>query len=143
MTKFCSILADLVLLAHFACVAFVVLGLVAVWIGFFCHWRWVRNLWFRLAHLSTMAIVLLESIFGVACPLTTLENELRQRAGAEGGYSTSFLEHWIHKVLFLDLEERTFTVIYVVFFAAMVLSFVLVPPRGKEGRAERRAGRPE
>ena len=137
MTTFYAILADLVLLVHFAFVAFVVVGLVAVWVGYCWRWRWVRNVWFRVAHLSVMTVVVLESISGIVCPLTTSENELRQRAGAGEDYSTSFLQHWIHKVLFLDIEEGTFTVIYVVFLAALVLSFVLVRPGGKEGRGER------
>ena len=44
------ILADIVVVIHFAYVAFVVLGLVAVLMGYVFKWNWVRNRWFRLTH---------------------------------------------------------------------------------------------
>src|SRR2546423_13921105 len=46
-----SLLAAFVLLAHFAFVAFVALGLLVIWVGYFCGWPFVRDLRFRLAHL--------------------------------------------------------------------------------------------
>ena len=36
-------LADLILIAHFAFVLFVVGGLALIWIGAVAGWRWVRN----------------------------------------------------------------------------------------------------
>ena len=41
-------LADLILATHALFVAFVVLGLVAVLLGKYRRWGWVKNLWFRL-----------------------------------------------------------------------------------------------
>ena len=37
------LLADVVLVLHFAYVLFVVGGLVAIWLGCALGWRWVRN----------------------------------------------------------------------------------------------------
>ena len=56
-----------------------VVGLALVWIGWIRGWAFVRNAWFRGAHLLAMAIVVLESVFGIECPLTTLEHALRLR----------------------------------------------------------------
>jgi hypothetical protein len=38
------------------------------------------------------------------------------------------MEHWIHRIMFFELEPSTFTVIYVAFFLAVVASFVWVRP---------------
>src|ERR1043166_6208953 len=90
-----SLLADLVLLLHFAFVAFVVLGFVLIWIGYFCRWPFVRDLRFRLAHLAAMGFVLAESLAGFICPLTTWENRLRTSAGQGPGYSPAVLPQWL------------------------------------------------
>jgi len=124
-----GVAADLVLAIHFAYVAFVVAGLVVVWIGYFRGWAFVRNPWFRGLHLLCMAFVVLESVLGIECPLTKWEYALRLGAGEAGGYEKSFMEHWIHRIMFFELEPSTFTFVYVVFFLALVSSFVWVRPR--------------
>jgi len=128
-----SALADLVLLVHFAFVAFVVVGLLAIWIGWMRHWRFVRNPWFRIAHLAAIGVVAAESMFGLICPLTTWENQLRARAG-DGQYAESFVQHWVSRVMFFDLGEHVFTVIYIIFFLAVALSLWLVPPAWRRRR---------
>ena len=130
MTKefFYGLLADTILVVHFAFVAFVVLGLLAVWIGYFLRWNAVRNFYFRASHLLCMGIVVSEALGGVTCPITIWESELRVLAG-DGTYQGSFMQHWIHKIMFFDLSPGTFTVIYVVFFLVLALSLVLVRPR--------------
>ena len=85
--------ADVVLVVHFAFVLFVVLGLAAIWIGWFCKWKAVRNVRFRVAHLACMGVVVLESVFGVVCPLTTWEKDLRFAAGSEV-YEETSMKHW-------------------------------------------------
>ena len=124
--------ADVVLVVHFAFVLFVVLGLAAIWIGWFCKWKAVRNVRFRVAHLACMGVVVLESVFGVVCPLTTWEKDLRFAAGSEV-YEETFMQHWVHKAMFFELPPAVFTVIYVVFFLGIVLSLIVVKPdwRGK------------
>jgi hypothetical protein len=124
-----ALLADAILVLHFAFVLFVVAGLLLTWIGYFAGWKFVRNPWFRSAHLLAMAVVVAESLFGVICPLTKWETALRLKAGEEASYAGSFIQQWVHRVMFFEIPERTFTMIYVVFFALMVLSLVVVPPR--------------
>src|SRR5919108_5386578 len=107
-----SLLADAILLVHFAFVAFVVLGFAVIWAGYFCRWEFVRDIRFRLAHLAAIGFVLAESLAGFICPLTTWENQLRVQAGESAAYSGSFIRHWIQKLLFHDWSDQTFTVIY-------------------------------
>jgi len=116
--------ADAILLLHFLFVAFVVGGLAATWLGAALGWRWVRNLRFRVAHLVAILFVAAESIAGIWCPLTVWEDALRGTRE-----NTSFVARWIHRVLFYSFPEWVFTVLYIAFAAAVVLTLWLVPPR--------------
>jgi hypothetical protein len=131
--KFHLALADGILVIHAAFVAFVILGLVLIWIGWLRRWAFVRNVWFRLAHLAAIGVVAAESLTGFVCPLTTWEDRLRLLAGGEERYAGSFIQHWLHRVLFYDASERVFTIAYIAFFLAVALSLWLVPPRRREG----------
>ena len=122
-------LADLTLIIHFAFVTFVVAGLLLVWVGWLCRWRFVRNFWFRIAHLLAIGVVAAESLAGFVCPLTTWENSLRLLAGGGERYQGSFVQHWLHRMMFFEASESTFTILYVLFFAAVALSLWLVKPR--------------
>lgn len=124
-----SLLADLILAVHFAYVAFVVAGLLYTWIGWALRWPGVRNPTFRVLHLVAMALVVLESCFGVLCPLTDWEGDLRVRAGGGAHYQGSFLQHWVHRLLFFELSARTFQLVYAVVFAAILAALFVVPPR--------------
>ena len=127
--KLYLVLADAILVIHFAFVSFVLVGLLLVWVGKLCGWNFVRNIWFRVAHLCAIGVVAAESLAGFICPLTTWENRLRFMAGGEEQYQGSFIQHWLHQVMFFELSENVFTVIYIIFFAAVALSFWFVPPR--------------
>lgn len=122
-----QLLADLVLLAHFGVVVFVVAGLALVIVGNLLAWRWVNGLWFRLAHLAAIAVVVAESWFGLTCPLTTLESWLRVRAGA-AAYRQSFLEYWVQRLLFHEAPPWVFTGAYTLFGLLVVLAWWYFPP---------------
>ena len=82
-------LADLVLLIHFAFIVFVIVG------GFFSsRWRWLP--W---VHLPAVAWTVVLECLGWICPLTPLENLLRQASG-EAGYAGGFLEHYLVQVVY-------------------------------------------
>lgn len=121
-------LADLVLVVHAAFVAFVVVGLVLIWVGRFRGWEFVRNVWYRTAHLAAIGVVAAESLTGFVCPLTTWEDRLRLLAGGQQRYAGSFIQHWLHRLIFFDLDERVFTIAYLVFLLAVALSLWLIPP---------------
>ena len=121
-------LADMVLLLHFTFVAFVVGGLLLILIGGFRGWRWIRNPWFRAAHLLGIAVVVVQAWFGVICPLTTLEMNLRARAGDEA-YHGTFVAHWLRKMLFHEAPLWAFAVCYTIFGLAVIGSWWKFRPR--------------
>ena len=121
------VLADAILLVHAAFVVFVVLGLFAVYIGYFRRWRWVRNRVFRLLHLVAIGVVVLQAWLGVVCPLTTWEMALRQKAGA-AYYSGSFIQHWLQSLLYYSAPDWVFIALYTVFGGLVLISWWLVPP---------------
>ena len=123
------VLADLTLMIHFAFVAFVVVGLLLIWTCRICRWAFVRNLWFRLTHLAAIGFVAVEALTGVVCPLTTWEDKLRLLAGGQERYQGSFIQHWLHQVLFFDADQNVFRAAYIAFFLAVALSLWFVPPQ--------------
>jgi hypothetical protein len=129
-----GVLADVVLVVHGLYVAFVVIGFALILVGLARGWQWVRQPVFRYAHLAAIALVVLQVWFGIDCPLTTLESALRVKAG-EAGYGTSFIQHWLYRLLYYRAEPRVFGVIYTLFGAAVLLVWRFAPP------VRRRAGR--
>ena len=119
-----SILADVVLMAHFAFVLFVVGGLGVVWLGAAAGWRWVRNFWFRAAHLAAIAFVAVESLAGVWCPLTVWEDVLRGRHEER-----SFVARWIHRAMFYEAPEWLFATAYVSFAVAVAATWWWIRPQ--------------
>jgi Protein of Unknown function (DUF2784) len=126
-----QIFADAVLLLHFAVVVFVVGGLVLIIAGNIRGWHWVNRSWFRLAHLGAIGIVAVESWLGMSCPLTTLEIWLRSKAG-EAGYSVSFIEHWIQRLIFYNAPPWVFVFGYSVFGLLVLATWWYYPPRFKD-----------
>lgn len=122
------LLADGILLIHFALVSFVVLGFIFIWIGYFAKWKFVRNAKFRISHALIMGIVFCESLLGIICPLTEWENYLRIQGGEGQTYQTGFIQEWIQKIMFYDFSEGTFMVLYLLFFALILITFRVIPP---------------
>lgn len=134
MPTFYAAVADLVVAAHVAYVAFVVLGLLLTLAGIARRWEWVRNPWFRGMHLATILIVVAEAWLGIVCPLTTWEKRLRRLAG-QATYGGDFVGRWLHEALFFDLPPWAFTLIYTAFGLAVLATFVFAPPRRRRPTA--------
>lgn len=83
------IAADFVLMTHFAFIVLVVAGGLVVY----------RYAWFAWIHIPAASWGAFVELTGRICPLTTLENFLRIRAGQEG-YVDSFVEHYIVPVIY-------------------------------------------
>ena len=89
-------LATLVVLAHFAFILFVMFGgLLAL------RWRWVP--W---AHVPCFLWGAGIEVMGGICPLTPLENRLREAAG-DAPYMGTFIEHYILPVMYPAGLTRT------------------------------------
>jgi hypothetical protein len=123
-----ALAADALLVAHALFVVFVVLGLILIFAGKFLSWQWVRNPWFRVTHLLGISVVVLQSWFGVICPLTVWEMELRAKAGMTA-YEGSFITHWINVLLYYQAPPWVFVVCYTVFGGLVLCSWFLVRPR--------------
>ncbi len=128
-----QLLADLVLVMHFAVVAFVVGGLVMVLAGNRLGWRWVNGWWFRMSHLGSIAFITAQAWLGQSCPLTILESWLRVRAGASG-YSKTFIEHWLHRAIFYEAPFWVFASGYTLFAVLVLAVWWYFPPNRHNGR---------
>jgi Protein of Unknown function (DUF2784) len=117
-------LADAVLAVHCAIVIFIMAGLPLIWIGAACGWSWVRIRWLRALHLGAIGFVALESVVGMACPLTVWEAALRHRRPPEG-----LIQQWVERALYYDLPAWVFTLAYLVFAGAVSATWLAFPPR--------------
>jgi hypothetical protein len=126
-------LADLLAAAHVGYVLFVVLGLVAIYLGRLLGWRWVHNRWFRLIHFLMIAVVAFEAIFNLACPLTTWEDGLRELAG-EKGSGASFIQRMMHALLFPALPSWVFPLLHIGFAVIVLSTFFVVPVHWRTDR---------
>ena len=99
-------LADIILILHFLVVIFITVGFLLVPIGYYYDWSWIKNFKLRLFHFGLMFIVTFETLVGITCPLTSIENYLR---GINN--SKSFISFWIEK-----LFSGTFQLVFFFFF---------------------------
>ncbi|MDE0156726.1 MAG: DUF2784 domain-containing protein [Gammaproteobacteria bacterium] len=127
--------ADGLLIIHALFIAFVVFGLIFIIAGLVRGWRWIRNPWFRFIHLGAIGVVVIQAWLNIICPLTIWENSLRDKAG-EATYAGSFIQHWLHKLIFYQAEAWVFTLCYTVFGALVVLAWYLAPPSSFPRRRE-------
>ncbi|MFI6319106.1 DUF2784 domain-containing protein [Nonomuraea sp. NPDC050556] len=84
------VIADAVMVVHFAFLAFMAAG------GFVA-WRWPRVIW---AHLAVVAWGVVSIVTGVECPLTVAEDWARRHAGMAGLPPTGFVDHYIEGVIY-------------------------------------------
>ena len=114
---FYHLLADAVVLLHFAFLAFVVLGGLLVL-------RWPKVAWFHLPMAAWGAFV---ELYLHYCPLTPLENWLRRR-GELVTYDTGFIAHYIVPVIYppgLTSGVQLFLGILLVVGYVLVYGYVL------------------
>ncbi len=108
-------MADLILYIHCLYVLCVILPVPLIIIGGIRGWKFVRNVWFRMIHLLLIVIVVMESVFGIPCPLTVWEYQARYENGTSG-YDRSFLSEWVADRLFYEFDPWIFTVLYISYF---------------------------
>lgn len=127
MVSVYAVLADAILVAHFAFILFVLGGQACVVVGHFRNWRWVRNLTFRVCHILAIGIVAVLAWVNQICPLTVWESTLRDAAG-EQTYQGSFIEHWIGSLVYYDAPQWVFTVMYSLFGALVFFTWIWIRP---------------
>jgi membrane protein implicated in regulation of membrane protease activity len=103
------LLADLVMVAHGALLIFFV-------IAGFLAWRWQWVLW---PHLLVVLWNLSTVVFGISCPLTALEKNLRVRGG-EQPYAGGYIQHYIDGTVY----PAGYTwLVQIVCFALVLISY--------------------
>jgi polyferredoxin len=132
---FYSFLADVVVAVHVAYVGFVMVGLLLILAGWLWRWGWVRNPWFRIAHLLAIVTVGLEAVCGIDCPLTVWEDRLRALAGQEVN-GVSFVGRMLHRMIFYEVDPWILDLGHILFALLVIAVFVAAPPRLRrtEGR---------
>lgn len=132
-----GLMADAVLALHLLIVAFnivmVPLAWIAVWRRFGRGWGWVARPAVRWTHVGMMALIAMQSLLGQHCPLTILEQALRDRAG-QSGYEGSFIGHLMGRIMYWEFPEWVFIVIYVGWFGVVGATWWCVK-RAKWSRA--------
>jgi hypothetical protein len=150
-----TLLANLVVFFHLLYVAFVVVAVPVILLGGWLKWSWVRNFWFRIIHFVMMLVVVVESLIGMTCPMTTWEQDLRWAGGQielqrdeegniladekglgtlvkTGAYRQDFVARCLQSILFFDAKQVPQWVLnccYYSFGVLILLTLILVPPR--------------
>jgi hypothetical protein len=122
--------AEVVMYFHLAYVCVVVFGQLAILVGILRQWQWIRNAWFRWIHFLMVAIVTMESILNINCPLLTLEDHLRSQAG-QPDQEGAFLARWLD-ALTLAMPDWAYTPMYLGVGLMVGATFVLAPPRRRK-----------
>jgi hypothetical protein len=120
-------LANLLLVIHFAWVAWMISGIIIAIFGF----RWPR-LWewriFRIAHLIGLVGTASTPLWpGGLCPLTIWEWQLRD-SGGDIIKRQSFIIHWLHEMLYWDVDPIILSMISAIGAVLTVVIFILRPP---------------
>jgi len=123
-----ALLADAVLVLHLAVVVFVLGVLPLVVVGNRKCWSWVNARFFRFSHLLAIGLIVGQAWLGQYCLLTLAESWLRERAG-QAAYSSSFIQHWVQKILFYDAPLWQLAAAYTGFFALVVWAWLRYPPQ--------------
>ena len=122
-----SHLSELVVLLHLGYAGFVVAGFILILLGGWRTWHWIRQPLFRWIHLACIGLVALESVAGLVCPLTLLENWLLVGAGATG-YERDFIPNLVFNLLYYDFPAWVFIIAYVTLAVLTALIMILIPP---------------
>jgi len=123
---FYRLLAEMVVLVHFAFVLFVILG------GFLV----ARRRRVMSIHLAAAIWATLIEFSGWICPLTPLENWLRAKSGSDG-YDSDFVAHYILPILYPEgLTRETQIALGVLVVAINIAVYVWI----LRSHSERNAG---
>jgi hypothetical protein len=125
-----ELLAALVLAAHLLVIGFNLFGLVAIPLGAWRGWDWVRIRWWRWLHVASWATVAVQATAGRACFLTIWQDDLER-----GGETTPMVARWVNGLLYYDLPLWAFAAAYVLLFAYVLALLRLVPVRRRRRAA--------
>lgn len=117
-------LAALVLFFHVGVIVFNLFGMVAVPLGHWRGWRFVRVRWWRALHVAALAAVAGQALLGRACFLTLWQDALLGMPAR----TTPLVMGWVDRLLFWPLPLWFFAALYVALLLYVLLLWRLVPP---------------
>jgi hypothetical protein len=121
-------LASIVLYLHFTVVLFNVFWIIAIPLGAWLEWSFIRSFWWRVTHLALLGVVALQAAVGALCFLTIWQKSLIRAAGGPAG-ETSLIDDLVTRAIFWPLPMWAFVVLYVAALVFAVSMWWLVPPR--------------
>src|SRR5574341_969676 len=68
------------------------------------------------------------SVLGKYCPLTILENKLREQVSPEQIYPGSFIAHYLEKIVYPEIDPLLIQIPTLALAIFTILIFVLLPP---------------
>ena len=116
-------IADVLMLIHFGLAAFISAGFFIIPLGYRLGWNWIKKRNLRLLHLFLMGVITTETIVGLTCPLTVLENMFR-----DFDHSMSFMSYWVAQILYWDLSNQVFVLLYSLCFVWVLILWKFCPP---------------
>ncbi|MDX2504467.1 MAG: DUF2784 domain-containing protein [Gammaproteobacteria bacterium] len=121
--------ADLLVIVHLGFIGFVILG------GFMLlKWRWLIFI-----HLPAVLWAALLEFHGWVCPLTPMEQSLRQ-LGNQQGYTGGFIDHYILPVIYppaLEEELQLILGVLVILINSIFYLLIIVKFHGNSKRTGR------
>ena len=121
------ILSEIVLLFHFSIFLFIIISFILIPLGYQKKWKWVKNKYYRLIHLVLMGIIFIETILGFMCPLTTLENFLRNDIEINNK-----ITQIIHQIMYWDLPSYQFIILYLLSLLYLIFLWLFFKPNFKK-----------
>lgn len=123
-----KILADIIVVMHFAWILFMLIGFILTVIGF-----WKREIFdwllFRILHLFGIVYVSLLAIMGKYCPLTIWENTLAAKYDPSLIYPGSFMVHYAQKLVYPELNPLIIQIPTTFIAVFTILVFIIKPPK--------------
>lgn len=123
-----NLAANLVAVVHIAYFLFIVGGMVAIVGSLRRHIPWVRNPWFRIAHIAAIYIVLFEEATGFPCPLNVLQWTFREPVTG-ANEASSGVGGVLDYLLYHTISPLALDIMYWSFGALVLVMLLLVPPR--------------
>ncbi len=94
-TMFYKIIANIVVVIHFLWILFLLFG--AFW--------GIKNIKVRVVHIGGLIFAVTIQVFDWYCPLTNLETWLRSKYEPTLSYGSSFIIHYIDKIIYIELPR--------------------------------------
>lgn len=131
MPVLATLTADAIAVLHIGYFVFIVWGAVSILLP--PRPAYVRNLWFRLAHMFAVYIVLAENYFQVPCVLNVAQWTLRTSAGGPQ-QATAGVSGVLDGLLYRTIPGDALNAMYVALGVTLPILLWVVPPARRQSR---------